>query len=459
MMKKLLIAFTLFASFLTPRSFAAFEDKGTGARATALGDTYVAVGNDVLSLAYNPAGLARVQQKEMTSEYAKLFAGLSDGSSLSQSYLAYGQPIQWGGTLAISWKQFTLDDLYKERTLSLGYGEWLTPKIAVGGALKQLYHEFGVPNMIVDNNGNVTSGRPNFFAQYGNSNTAYSVDLGVQYLWTDRNTIGISIQDINEPNIALSSQDHEKVARTYRFGIDHKYSRHTTFAGALQSRQYLAGQRDTILTGSAERHWDLDDGDQVTLRGSLANGSREFRQLAMGGGYRLLQFQFDYAFVFNLGGITLGDTSGTHRISLTYRFGSIGTATKAAKAKKQKQMPQGYEPAVHEIDERVSPEPETRFPETKKRKSSPRSADITVTPEDIDESGAVPRSAEISIDAIFDTDYDGIPDDRDLCPDTAPGAVVDANGCAESQRDHHGNPLPRRVKIDIIPLDQIENGH
>ena len=72
-------------------------------------------------------------------------------------------------------KQFSLDNLYKERTLSLGYGEWLTSDIALGGALKQLYHSFGAPNMVVDDNGNVQSGNPSFFAQNGNSNTAYLI--------------------------------------------------------------------------------------------------------------------------------------------------------------------------------------------------------------------------------------------------------------------------------------------
>jgi OOP family OmpA-OmpF porin len=32
-----------------------------------------------------------------------------------------------------------------------------------------------------------------------------------------------------------------------------------------------------------------------------------------------------------------------------------------------------------------------------------------------------------------DTDKDGVPDDRDACPDTLPGAVVDARGCVPSE--------------------------
>ena len=69
------------------------------------------------------------------------------------------------------------------------------------------------------------------------------------------------------------------------------------------------------------------------------------------------------------------------------------------------------------------------------------------------------KAADISIDVIFDSDFDGVPDDQDLCPNTPPGMAVDEHGCAASQVDHHGNPLPRQVTVDFIPLDQVENGH
>ncbi len=300
---------------------AAFEDKGTGARGTALGDTYVVMGDDILSLAYNPASLARVHQKEMTSEYAKLFGGLTDGSSLGQTYLAYGQPIQWGGTLAASWKQFSLDDLYKERTLSLGYGEWLTETIAIGGTVKQLYHSFGVPDIIVDNNGNVTNGTPEFFTRNGNAKSAYSFDLGGLYRYSSKLMVAMSVQDINEPNIALDANDRDVVFRTLRAAVSYERRRNLNFAAALQSRQSLAHSRDTVATGAVEKKWNLMDGDRVALRGSLAVGSREYRQFAFGTGYEMGNLGFDYAFVFNMSGIVIGDTSGTHRFSMSYKFG------------------------------------------------------------------------------------------------------------------------------------------
>ena len=197
-------------------AYAAFEDTGTGARPTALGETYVSMGDDVYSLMYNPAGLANLHSPQLVSENSRLYAGLTDGSNLSQYFVGYGQPIKYGGTLALGWKQFSLDSLYSERTLSMGYGEWITHNVAAGFALKQLHHSFQAPNMIVDDAGNIQSGTPSFFSQYGNASTAYSFDLGMLYRWTDRDALGISIQDVNEPNVALNPADHEIVPRTLK---------------------------------------------------------------------------------------------------------------------------------------------------------------------------------------------------------------------------------------------------
>ena len=85
--------------------------------------------------------------------------------------------------------------------------------------------------------------------------------------------------------------------------------------------------------------------------------------------------------------------------------------------------------------------------------------DLIITPEDIDQfTEPSAKAADVSIDLIFDSDYDGVPDDRDLCPDTPPGMEVDANGCSSSQVDHHGNPLPKKVTLDIT-LEELESGH
>ena len=162
---------TIYYSLFTPfAAKAAFEDIGTGARPTVMGGTYVAVGDDVQSLMYNPAGLAQLHMKELASEYSRLYTGLTDGSNIGQYFLGYGQPIpKLGGTMALGWKQLSLDSLYSERTISLGYGEWITSTVAGGMAVKQLHHSFDAPNMSVDDNGNIQQTPPTFFNRYGNT--------------------------------------------------------------------------------------------------------------------------------------------------------------------------------------------------------------------------------------------------------------------------------------------------
>jgi hypothetical protein len=457
----LLLAICLL-SFATPSAHSAFEDTGTGARGTALGSNYVSMGDDVLSLMYNPAELARVHDKELTTEYSRLYMGLSDGSNLSQAYFGYGQPIAWGGTLAFGWKQLSLDNLYTERTLSLGYGEWVTDTVAIGGAVKQLHHSFGAPNITVDDNGNITqSGTPSFFAQYGDVSTAYSSDLGVLYRMTDRHTLGISVQDVNEPNVALNPADHEIVPRTVQMSLSYAAARHLTLAGALSTQESLSNEQDYTWTGSAEKVWTLSEGDAVSVRGSLATGSRQFQQGVVGAGYQISSLQMDYAFVFSFTGITPGTTVGTHRFSLTYRFGPTSLP---AKAKAKPKPPKAPEQAQPPLSPAVVPQgaPATRLP---------RAVDIIITPEDIDQNpveGPVPAPApapvplpksglnlkEIQIDTLWDSDYDGVPDYLDKCPGTAPGAVVDANGCSADQLDHHGNPLPKNVIIEFLPPEE-----
>src|SRR5258708_27741443 len=139
-------------------SHGAFEDIGTGARATALGGAYTALGDDTWSLLYDPAGLARLIQPEIVSEYSQLYAGLSDGSNLYQYFAGASVPLKSYRTAALGWKQLGLSSLYAEQTISLGYGQWINSRLAGGVAVKYLRHSFKVPTTVVDDNGAIQTG-------------------------------------------------------------------------------------------------------------------------------------------------------------------------------------------------------------------------------------------------------------------------------------------------------------
>ena len=315
------IFYLLLTLFAAP-TFAAFEDTGTGARATSLAGAYVALGDDIPSLMYNPASLARISRPEIASEYSRLFTGLSDGSSIGQFFMGYGQPLKVGGTVAFGWKQFNVSDLYTERTLSLGYGRWITPRWAAGAAIKQLHESFSVPNIIVDDAGNVQSGTPAIFAQNGNSQNAISADMGVLYRLTDRYTAGVSVQDVNEPDMALSSTDQDHIPRTIRTGLAYQGSRGLSVTTGLNIWKSSCCQQDFKGMAGVEKWWTAPVYGEWAARGGMAFGTRELRQFSMGFGYRFTSFRIDYAFMFNMSGVVIGDTAGTHRFSIAYRFGS-----------------------------------------------------------------------------------------------------------------------------------------
>jgi len=316
------IYYSLFTLFAVP-TFAVFEDTSPGARAAALGGAYTALGNDTWSLLYNPAGLARLLQPEIVTEYSQLFTGLSDRSNIYQYFAGVSVPSKSYGTAALGWKQLGFSGLYAEQTVSLGYGQWIMSHLAGGVAVKYLRHSFAVPSTFVDDNGNIQAGTPSLFSQNGSARSNMSVDLGLLYRISDRQHFGVSVQDMNEPNMALDAGDTDRVARTWHMGWAGESARKLSLTADLSAHQCSScGTQDYATTGGIEKWWGSAPFSEFAARGALTIGNREFQQASTGFGYRWKYLGLDYAFVFNLTGIAIGTTSGTHRLSLSYRFGT-----------------------------------------------------------------------------------------------------------------------------------------
>ena len=302
-------------------ALAAFLDSGATARAVALGGSYVAIADDAATLTMNMAGLASVHQPEVVADYSRLSMGLTDGSKIAQSYVGGAAPLSLGGTVGLGWKQLNVDSLYTERVLSLGYGRWWTPRLAVGAGIKQLHVSYSPDNQVVDDFGTIQPGTPDLFSN-GTDRTAYSADFGMLYKWKEKSLLALAMQDINEPNIALSGSDRDAVARTLRMGWASEVRPQVKMAIGMQTRKALANQRDWIWTGGAEKYWAETTTGRFGIRGSLSAGSREYRRCATGASYGFGPLQLDYTFSMGLSGITWGDSAGDHRFSMSYRFGA-----------------------------------------------------------------------------------------------------------------------------------------
>lgn len=91
-------------------SAATFLEIPVGARAIAMGGAFVGTSNDVTSLYWNPAGAARLPQREVTFTHSDWIA------DLGFDYAAFGLPLGDFGTLGLSFTSLSMEDM-KVRTI------------------------------------------------------------------------------------------------------------------------------------------------------------------------------------------------------------------------------------------------------------------------------------------------------------------------------------------------------
>jgi hypothetical protein len=297
-------------------SYASFEELPTGARQAGMGNAFTAVADDVYSAYYNPAGLVQLRRSEFTAAYSKLYSGLTDGSSISRSYLAYGHPTAKYGTFGVSYLSLSLADLYSESTMAMHYAAAVRERWNLGGSLKFLKKSFGsdayTQNAINSDTGASLGGPDPVFAKNGSSKSAVSFDLGAQYRISRIYGVGLAILNVNNPNMALSPGDTDKVAAVYKAGLARR-TKIATVDAEISMRKFTSDEYRFNMGGE---RWIAQN---FGIRGGLGFGQRQYQVTSVGFCYRWDSLQFDYALIYPLTGIK--GTFGTNQLSMTFRFG------------------------------------------------------------------------------------------------------------------------------------------
>lgn len=323
-----LAAFVVAAVLACPAALqAAYDDTGVSARVTGLGRAYTAVADDVYSIYYNPAGLATLERREFGTAYSRLLTGLSDGSSLQNSFLGYAHPVDDGrkGTLGAAWNYFTLDGLYKESSFFASYGRRVNREdrpapVFVGATLKFLDRSLGgssAANNAVSNTGVVRNIPDPVLKNASRMN--YDADLGVLWRPRPRWSLGLSVQHVLEPNVAFASNDKDKLGRNIKLGGAYK-TPFSTLTGDLDFRSAPDRSLDKVLAVGLEKWLPTLLHGSFGVRGALSLGTRDHREISTGLSYKIHRMQVDYGFSLPVGG--LASTGGSHRLGLTWRFGA-----------------------------------------------------------------------------------------------------------------------------------------
>ncbi|MBI4425340.1 MAG: tetratricopeptide repeat protein [Elusimicrobia bacterium] len=330
-----LLAAVLLAALAGGRAVAAFEEVGAGARAPGMGNAFTAIADDVYAVHYNPAGLALLQRPEVASSYSRLFLGLTDHSTLSNSFLGYAHPLKGGewGTTATSWEQFSLNsNLYQEQRFALAYGRklgrgWGPGELSGGLTAKYLRRSFGTfpeaDNAMIGNGLQVGVGQTDPVLAGRKSVGVPDADVGLLYRFPKNYAFGLQLAHVPQPNVAFSKSDKDIVPLTARLALSYR-SLLSTLAVQTENRRSPLGGMDQIFTLAAERWFPrLFIGD-FAFRGALNLGTRDYRQVSLGLSYRTRRLGVDYAFALPIN--TVASTAGTHRVSLSMRFGSASEA-------------------------------------------------------------------------------------------------------------------------------------
>ena len=282
------------------------QQSGGTARAMGMGSAVVAVSQDSASLLWNPAGLSRMDVKEVALHHN---SGLGDSL---QEIFVFGMPLgevkeagkggSWGGLAAslgyVNYGSIPGADATGvetgyygsgDYTGSVGWGKEILGGLSGGIALKANRSKFGT-----------------------HAYNTYSTDVGLLWKIIPAVDLGVSYSNLK----MLGSIGDQ--ASGLRLGAGWTVNKNWLLAASteLQNRDMNRLQLGTeYLIGNVEQKANV-----LALRGGyqLSFPSRELGALAglsMGLGYTITRsIAIDYAF------LPAGDLGASHRLSLTYKF-------------------------------------------------------------------------------------------------------------------------------------------
>jgi LysM repeat protein len=313
-MRKRILLLACFVFLLPLGALADYDRLGCGARPFALGG-YTAYSDDVYGIYYNPGGLSWVKYPEVSIDYANLWYGLTDNSSLGDGFFGYVRPSKsQKSAVGLAWHNFSLMGYYTENNLIMSYSNRFTDNFGLGISVKPFYQTYNMDSYTdldpVFNYGSKTSG------------TAFGLDLGLLWNFSPDYFLGFSMLNMNlfESISNIGFSEIQILPSTINLGLAYRryYLQDNLFNAGLDLEY---SESDIKLHAGMERWFSKK---KYALRGGIGFGARQYYSVSLGLGLRFKLADVDYAFSLPAGSIN--GTFGTHRISFKYRFTPLDVA-------------------------------------------------------------------------------------------------------------------------------------
>ncbi len=259
-------------------SEAAFLDFSPPAREAALGGNGVALPEGTSSLAFNPAGLGDEYRFEVSARYENLFSGI-DGDNLSTGNLSAVFPLDIGDGLGFSIDHFGANTLQQDR-FQAAFGKSFEANsflhhLRLGVNLSYFRQQFTLLAPLAGvNPANVSAG-------------TLSVGVGALYNAFSWGTLGISAENLNQPNLGVVGVD--TVPILLRYGVAVLPPMGTDRLAFTLAQSLSAG----ILDTQAGAEWN------ITRWGVSLRAGGDANMGVAGFGWRTNGLRIDYAYQFS----------------------------------------------------------------------------------------------------------------------------------------------------------------
>jgi hypothetical protein len=270
----------------------AFEDVELGARPLGMGSAFVATADDASAIFWNPAGLTRVDGRELTMSYMELY------DLVSYSSVGYAHPLKMGKIGAGLVSSSDIDGAYRETILALSAAGKVYRGLSLGSNVKYLSSSAST--------GEVSVG----------SGKGVSLDLGCQYgIKEDLVSLGIVFQNL----AGYVSYNREAV----RDIPGQKYSQRPGFsykAGAgVKLESILPYVDKTVLSvqladGNVHTGLECIFWNVAAIRAGFRTGNALTRSITTGLGIKLAAIRLDYAYV----GSQMGSQTSQFSVSVNW---------------------------------------------------------------------------------------------------------------------------------------------
>jgi hypothetical protein len=265
-----------------------------GVRPQGMGGAFVAVADDVNTLALNPAGLAIIKDRQVHVSHSDLY-----GTGVDFNYLAYAQK-----SFGASWAHMDSGSylmgpagigggLYKQDMFTIGGAMLVQPQLYAGASIKILRESYSPPT----SNGTVLGEAV--------GSDGYAFDVGVLYIVDANTTVGAVARDVQgklrsskTPNSACLDKCSDKFTPDVNVGFARR-TKDALFTGEVGR----VGGESVVRVGVEKKVYK-----QLTLRAGI-----EDEVFTAGVGFGQNQWQFDFAY----------KNSSGFGVDKTSRFGAL----------------------------------------------------------------------------------------------------------------------------------------